>query len=61
MVDINKSYDEMMGETQSSIIINQNQIATTPTMSAKSALERLQDEDFIETLRCSHLYCPNQV
>ena len=37
MVDINK-YDEMMGETQSSIILNQNQIATTPTMSAKSHL-----------------------
>ena len=61
MVDINKSYDEMMGETQPSIILNQNQIATTPTMSAKSALERLQDEDFIETLRDYYSYRDGKV
>ena len=58
MVDINKSYEDMMREdtTTTFRIPKPLQISDRPTMDASSALARLQDEDFIENLRDYYTY-----
>ena len=58
MVDINKSYEDMMQEdtTTTFRIPKPLQISDRPTMDASSALARLQDEDFIENLRDYYTY-----
>ena len=58
MVDLSKPYEEYMQETQPNTVVrNQNaQISMAPTMDAKTALEKLKDKNFIDTLRDYYSY-----
>ena len=53
MVDLSKPYEEFMQETQPNTEVRNadTQISMAPTMDEKTALEKLQTKDFIDTLR----------
>ena len=58
MVDLSKPYEEFMQETQPNTEVRNadTQISMAPTMDEKTALEKLQTKDFIDTLRDYYSY-----